>query len=152
MTGHFEPIRRTRRTRAASLLVVLAFVGVALTGCQSAADQTNVTDLNEVRATVVLPELVRSAELDVKARAQANRMARSGTIFHSTNLAAGVPGGWSSIGENVAMAGSVDQAQAALEASPPHYTNMTNGAFNQVGVGVVIRNGVVYVVQVFVGR
>lgn len=143
---------RARRTRAASLLVVLAFAGVALSGCQNPVEQTNVTDVNEVRAAVVLPELVRSAELDVKARAQADRMARRGTIFHSTNLATGVSGGWTSIGENVAMAGSLEQAQAALEASPPHYANMTDRAFNQVGVGVVTRNGVVYVVQVFVGR
>ena len=79
-------------------------------------------------------------------------MAKAGNIYHSKNLAAGVTGGWSSIGENVAMAGSVEAAQAALEASPGHYENMVNGAFNQVGIGVVVRNDVVYVVQVFVSR
>ena len=50
------------------------------------------------------------------------------------------------------MAGSIEQAQAALEASPDHYVNMTNGAYNEMGVGVTIRDGVVYLVQIFVSR
>ena len=43
-------------------------------------------------------------------------------------------------------------AQRALEASPGHYENMVNPAFNQVGIGITVRNGITYVVQVFVSR
>jgi uncharacterized protein YkwD len=135
-------------------MLLLALVGLALTACNPApADgPTVLTDLNEVRASVGLAELARSPELDAKAKAHADKMARRGTIFHSSNLASGVGEGWLSIGENVALAGSVDEAQRALEASPSHYANMVNPAFNQVGIGVTVSNGITYVVQVFVSR
>ncbi len=140
------------RRKPAIVLLLMAFVGFGLTACMPAPEGGNLTDLNEVRAAVGLPELTRTPELDAKAKAQADRMASKGTIFHSSNLASGVTEGWSSIGENVALAGSVDDAQRALEASPGHYANMVNPVFNQVGIGVTVRNGVTYVVQIFVSR
>jgi uncharacterized protein YkwD len=142
----------SRRRRPAILMMMLVVAGLAVSACTPASEATNLTDLNKVRAAVGLGELVRSPELDAKARAQAERMANQGTIFHSENLAAGVSAGWQSIGENVALAGSVEEAQRALEASPGHYANMVNPIFNQVGIGVTVRNGVTYVVQVFVSR
>ncbi|TPW11430.1 MAG: cysteine-rich secretory family protein [Acidimicrobiaceae bacterium] len=141
-----------RRTRPAFVAVLLVALGLALAACSNGDESTVATDINEVRASLGLSELVRVPELDVKAEAQAERMANRGTIFHSNNLASGVSDGWASIGENVALAGSAQDAQIALEASPGHYANMTNPAYTQVGLGVVSRNGVVYVVQVFVGR
>jgi uncharacterized protein YkwD len=143
---------RASRRPAAIVVLLMAFVGFGLTACMPPAEGTNLTDLNEVRAAVGLPELSRTPELDAKAKAQADRMANRATIFHSSNLASGVTEGWSSIGENVALAGSVDDAQRALEASPGHYANMVNPAFNQVGIGVTVRSGVTYVVQIFVSR
>jgi uncharacterized protein YkwD len=134
------------------MVLLVALVGLALTGCNTASESTNLTDLNKVRATVGLAEFTRSPELDAKAKGQADRMAQRGTIFHSSNLASGVTEGWTSIGENVALAGSVDEAQRALEASPGHYANMVNPVFNQVGIGVSVRNGITYVVQIFVSR
>ena len=101
---------------------------------------------------VARTQLGRSGELNNKAQAQADRMANRGRIYHSTNLAAGVSPGWQLIGENVAVAGSIEQAQSALEASPGHLANMLNGGFTEVGIGVTNSNGRVYVVQVFVGR
>jgi uncharacterized protein YkwD len=152
MVDQAEP-KPLRRTRPLVAVLVTGLLGLALMSCTNpegaAANQAAV---NTLRANLGLSELSRSPELDAKAEAQADRMAKSGSIYHSKNLAAGVSGGWTSIGENVAMAGSVDAAQAALEASPDHYANMTNPAFNQVGIGVVDRDGVTYVVQVFVSR
>jgi uncharacterized protein YkwD len=143
----------TRRSRPMVAVLLTALLGFALISCTSAEDvATNQTAINNLRASVGLPELTRVPELDAKAQAQADRMAKRGGIYHSKNLASGVSDGWSSIGENVAMAGSIADAQAALEASPDHYANMTNAAYNQVGIGVVSNNGVVYVVQVFVSR
>jgi uncharacterized protein YkwD len=144
----------TRRTRTTMVMLLMAVVGVALAACTPpvTVESTNLQDLNKVRAAVGLPELVRTPELDAKAKAQADRMAARGTIFHSSNLASGVTEGWSSIGENVALAGSVPDAQRALEASPGHYANMVHPEFNQVGIGVTVRNGITYVVQVFVSR
>jgi uncharacterized protein YkwD len=143
----------TRRSRPMVAVVLAALLGMALMSCTSTEDvATNQTAINTLRATVGLAELTRVPELDAKAQAQAERMAKRGAIYHSKNLASGITDGWSSIGENVAMAGSIQDAQAALEASPDHYANMTSGVFNQMGIGVVNNNGVVYVVQVFVSR
>jgi uncharacterized protein YkwD len=153
MLDHEADPVRSRRSRPVMVVVLTALLGLALISCTSAEDvATNQTAVNTLRASVGLPELTRVPELDAKAQAQADRMAKRGNIYHSKNLASGVTDGWSSIGENVAMAGSVQDAQAALEASPDHYANMTNAASNQVGIGVVSNNGVVYVVQVFVSR
>ena len=141
-----------RRPRPALLVVLTALIGLSLAACTGEQESTNLIDLNQVRASAGLSELVRTPELDAKAEAQAGRMAQRSTIFHSSNLASGVSPGWTAIGENVALAGSVQEAQIALEASPPHYANMTNAAYVEVGIGVVERNGITYVVQVFVGR
>lgn len=151
----FDPMAdhsTTRRTRPALAVLVVALLGFGLMACTSGEASTNHAAVNSLRASVGVPELTRVAELDVKAQAQADRMAKRGAIYHSKNLTSGVSGGWSGIAENVAMAGSVEQAQAALEASPGHYENMTNAAYNEIGVGVTIRDGVVYVVQIFVSR
>ena len=108
--------------------------------------------LNQLRIGQGVPPLARSGELDVKAQAQAQRMADAGTIFHSSDLRAGISPGWRMVGENVAMAQSVPEAQDALEHSPPHMRNMLNPAFNQAGVGVVESGGMSFVVQIFVQR
>lgn len=134
---------------AAAAVVLLSILGTA---CFPSKDADNATAVNSLRAGVAAPELARRYELDLKAKAQADRMALSGYIFHSADLAAGVPAGWGMIGENVAAAGSIEAAQAALEASPPHYANLTNPGYNEIGVGVAELHGVVWVVQVFVGR
>lgn len=138
--------------RSALSVAVIALLAVLATACQPDSENGNVAAINSLRASVAVPELTRVGELDAKARAQADRMAKRGAISHSSNMASGVSAGWGTIGENVASAGSLDAAEAALEASPPHYANLTNPAFNQVGIGVTVKNGVYYVVQVFVSR
>jgi uncharacterized protein YkwD len=144
---------RSRRTRGAIAVLLTALLGFGLMSCTSPESAaTNTQAINTLRANLGLPELTRVPELDAKAEAQADRMAKAGAIYHSRNLASGVSGGWTSIGENVAMAGSVDAAQTALEASPEHYANMTNPGYTQLGIGVVDHDGVTYVVQVFVSR
>lgn len=140
-----------RRRRPALAVLAVAVVSLGLSACGPSPEDTDVASINALRTSVALPELARSAELDRKAEKQAQRMANAGTIYHSKNLTGGISPGWTYVGENVAMAGSIEAAQAALEASPPHYENMT-GPFTEVGVGVVTKNGTVYVVQVFVQR
>jgi len=146
------PNRTPMTRRGAFALVAVAAVTLILGACNSADETTNYSAINTLRSSVGVPQLARSGELDAKARKQAERMAKRGSIFHSANLTSGVSPGWTLIGENVASAGTVEAAEAALEVSPPHYENLTNAAFVEVGVGVYAKNGVVYVVQVFVAR
>jgi hypothetical protein len=52
-------------------------------------------------------------------------------------------------GENVAYAGSVEQAQQTLMHSPPHRENLLNPAYNVAGFGVVRAGYSLYVAQDF---
>jgi uncharacterized protein YkwD len=52
-------------------------------------------------------------------------------------------------GENVAYAGSVDQAHQGLMHSPPHRENLLNPAYNVAGFGVVRTGYSLYVAQDF---
>jgi uncharacterized protein YkwD len=77
-------------------------------------------------------------------------MADEGQLSHSV-LSDGVPAGWHTLGENVAYASSVEAAMAALEASPPHLANLLNPEFTTIAIGVVERDGRVWVTEVFIG-
>ena len=107
--------------------------------------------LNAFRAANGVPALAHVGELDLKAQAQAQHMADSGAISHS-DLKSGVSPGWHLLGENVGCGASVEAVQQLLEQSPPHRANMLEARFNQAGIGVVEKNGTVYVVQFFVQR
>jgi uncharacterized protein YkwD len=137
--------------RRIGLLVALAVGLLALSACDPVLEQADLTALNALRTSRGLPALVRDAELDRKASAQAVRMARQQTIFHSSDLSLGVSAGWSVIGENVGVGGSIATIQSALEGSPGHMANMVDTRFRRVGIGAVQRNGRIYLVQVFVG-
>ena len=138
--------------RSFGVLAVIVAAGALLTGCNAQLENQNVAQINALRARVGVRQLARSAELNTKAQIQADRMAKAGRIFHSANLATGVSPGWRLIGENVAQAGSLTAAESALERSAPHYANLTRPTFSQVGVGVTVKNGQVFVVQEFVAR
>jgi len=140
------------RVRSVGVLLGVLVAAVVLSACNPAAEDQDFAMVNSLRARNGVPQLARSGELNAKARSQADRMAARGRIYHSTNLAAGVSPGWRLIGENVAVAGTIEQAQAALERSSGHLANMVNAQFTEMGVGVTVSNGQVYVVQVFVSR
>ena len=129
---------------------------VALVAAACAPDNSMAGDdaalVNQLRAGAGLGQLPRSYELDLKAQAQAQRMADAGTIFHSASLPSGVSPGWQLIGENVAMAGSIPQAESTLEASPPHRENLLNPYFTEMGIGAAQKGNMVFVAQVFVQR
>ncbi len=52
-------------------------------------------------------------------------------------------------GENVAFAGSLDQAQDSLMHSPPHRANLLNAGYNVAGFSVVRSGSLLYVTQDF---
>jgi len=103
--------------------------------------------LNDFRG----PDLVPTGELFVKAQAWSEHMADLGGLSHS-DPGDGVTPGWTIVAENVASATSLQGAQAALEASPPHRANMLNSKLTEGGVGVVERNGTFWLTQNFAGR
>lgn len=107
--------------------------------------------VNQERAAVGLPALGYDSGLASLARAQSGRIAAAGSLFHQ-DLSAVLGQGWSTGGENVAYGPSASWVHSALVNSWSHYANMTNPAFTNLGIGVVVTDdGQVWVAQVFGG-
>ena len=134
-----------RRLAALAIALVVAVLGACTPQEADAFARTNA-----IRTVRAQPALAWNEAAYAKAVAWSNRMADEGRLSHS-KLSDGIPAGWSRLGENVAYAGSVEQALNALEASAPHLANMVNPAFSSVAIGVVERDGRVWVTQVFIG-
>ena len=114
----------------------------------TAADALNL--LNRDRTSRGLPALPVRADAQAKAQAWAEKLAADGRLSHS-NLGQGLTGCYSGVGENVAMASSVSQAEQLLMDDPPHRANILATKWTAAGVGVARTSGGGYmVVQVFV--
>jgi uncharacterized protein YkwD len=135
-------------------LAAVLFAVIVVAGCDSDGATTVTRMLNDLRAQHGQQTLTRVTQLDAKAVAQAQVMARNRAISHSSEAALkfGVPRGWRRIGENVSEAGEIPRCFTVLEESPAHLANMLTPEFNQVGIGVVASGGRVFCVQVFVAR
>ncbi len=135
------------KARLAALVVVVV---IALLAACTPQEADAFSRTNEIRLSRGVAPLAWNEAAYDKAVAWSNHMADEGRLSHST-LAEGVPSGWRRLGENVVQARSVEEAMAALEASAPHLANIVNPLFTSVAIGIVERNGRVWVTQVFVG-
>lgn len=99
--------------------------------------------LNQVRRQHRLRLLVMDASLRQVARSHSREMASRGFVGHGSpaggSLAerlAGAVTARSFVGENVTLAGSIEQAHSAFVASAPHLRNILEPRFRRVGIGV----------------
>jgi uncharacterized protein YkwD len=132
------------------IIGIVALVVIVASAACSPDENAGFQAINKLRAQNHVAALRWNEEVYPKAVAWSNHMADQGRLSHST-LSDGVPAGWHALGENVAYASTMSGAIAALEASAPHRANMLNPAFTSAAVGVVNRNGMVWVTEVFVG-
>ena len=135
------------KARLAALVTVVTIALLAACTPQE-ADAFKATNAIRIRHGVA--PLSWNEDAYAKAVAWSNHMADEGELSHST-LADGIPSGWRRLGENVAQAGSVGEAMRVLEASAPHLANIVNPGFTSVAIGIVERDGRVWVTQVFIG-
>ncbi|HVF74089.1 MAG TPA: CAP domain-containing protein [Acidimicrobiales bacterium] len=136
-----------------AIVGVLVPVAVAPAGAAAdpqAAEAAFVAKINALRAAKGLGQLRVDAELTSIARQWAARMASKGDIAHNPSFSAQVQANWVKLGENVGMGPTVDKLHAAFVASPTHYKNLVDGAFELVGVGVVVgANGILFTAHQF---
>lgn len=112
---------------------------------------------NRERAKAGLAPLLKDDGLAKAAREHGAAMAEQQKLSHQLSgepnlvhrLAANTKTQIDQAGENVAFAGSVDQAQDSLMHSPPHRANLLNAGYNVAGFSVVHRGALLYVTQDF---
>jgi hypothetical protein len=103
-----------------------------------------------------LGALVVKSDLVSVARRKSDQMAAKGEIWHDSSTWNSVSG-WTMYGENVGMGPSniddpVGNLHTAFMNSPEHRQNILYKTFNQVGIGVTIKDNTMYVTEIFVTR
>lgn len=141
---------------ASALLFSAASASTAYAQDDTAGEEAMLARINELRAAQGLSALVRDSHLDQAARGHSHDMADHQQLMHVSDTsgtptdrvhAAGLA--IDEIAENVAMHSDTAQAEATLEASPPHLANMLNPRFTSVGLAAILHSDGTYVTQVF---
>lgn len=103
--------------------------------------------IDDERAERGLRALDVTADLTAVARAHSATMARSGSLKHNADLSGAVDG-WRWLGENIAFGGGARELHHMLMTSPPHRRILLRADADELGVGVAVRDGRVWVTQV----
>ena len=137
----------------ALLALLVATVGGNAPSAVAADDLTRVEQafiarIAAARAAHGLPAYAVGGTLTQVARDQARRMAHQNRLFHNPELTEVVPN-WLWVGENVGFGPDAATVHRAFMQSPPHRANILDRRFTRVGVGAVVRDGRVWVSEVF---
>jgi uncharacterized protein YkwD len=106
--------------------------------------------MNKARANNDRARMGMDPELSRAARKHTREMVGKAQLYHtpSTKLKRRVTR-WSVLGENVGVGGDVDSLHKAFMNSPAHKANILYSSFRHVGVGVLKRNGRMWVTVIF---
>jgi hypothetical protein len=153
--------RPSLAVRSLSLLVVagLATVGLVVSPgtvrpaeAASSAERETERELsamiNVERAKRDLGALPQRSDLVRVARDHSARMARQGRLHHNADFSTQITG-WVRLSENVGVGPTAATIHRALMASDGHRRNILDERVTEVGIGVVIRDGRVWVTQNF---
>ena len=108
--------------------------------------------VNRSRAGAGLPPLSMSRDVQGIARGWSDYLAATDSLWHNPNAwgqIASVAPSWTAMGENVGWGWNTADIHNALMASSVH-RNQILGSYNNVGIGVTVRNGKIYVTEDFV--
>ena len=107
---------------------------------------------NHARAEHGLPKLTLDPQLSKTATVHTTSMVSKKLLFHTTNsqFYSRVTN-WSTLGENVGEGGGIISLQKAFIHSPEHRANILEMGYGHIGVGVVRKNGLIWVTVQFSG-
>jgi uncharacterized protein YkwD len=107
--------------------------------------------VNAERRRAGLPAVAMRNRMLTEAHRWSQVMADDGRMRHRSDLASGLPSGWRSIGENVAVGyGSASSVMDGWMNSPGHRANILGRDFTHVGIGVAAdRDGRLFFTQIF---
>jgi uncharacterized protein YkwD len=145
-----------RRSLAAGLLAVVFMATPSLTSASFAAttDQKGLLTLtNADRDSHHRHDLKLDDALSRYATAHSREMANHRSLFHTSNLAGKLHGiHWRVAGENVGFtSGTLDDMETSFMHSPEHKKNILNGSFDHAAIGVVDKNGGLWITVIFYG-
>ncbi|MFA9446130.1 CAP domain-containing protein [Egicoccus sp. AB-alg6-2] len=159
-----RPIRTTRPTQAAKrrgrrgqvrrLVVATAVLAGMLVAPAAHADPRPdlagrfVDSVNAERVQRGLPRLQVASDLNAVAAKHSVRMADQRLLHHNPNLTTDVKN-WARVAENVGRGRSVSSLHTAFMNSEGHKRNILDANVTQIGVGVEVRDGTVWVTKVF---
>jgi uncharacterized protein YkwD len=146
------------RTRIAAVLLLCVSVllsGIATDHARAGARQDRQEMLqltNETRSQRDRDALKLDKQMSKYAYDHSKAMAHDGALFHSADLA-DVLGdrNWSMGGENVGVASSLSDMQAAFMDSKMHRKNILQSGFDHAAVGVFESDGSFWVTVIFYG-
>ena len=145
-----------RSTASRYLLVVLLAVALLLPLTAPADAEPSARELE--RDVIALVNVERAERglgaLDVKsditrvARSHSVTMADADNLHHNPDFSSQISG-WSRVSENVGVGPSVQRIHDALMDSTGHRRNILDDRVTEIGVGVELRNGRVWITQNF---
>jgi uncharacterized protein YkwD len=137
------------------IVAVLAFVAAALLTVVPARALAGPNEgdffgaANAARSGAGLPAYSYAGDLAAVARAQAERMAASGQLYHNPDLG-GAISNWQELAENVGTGTDWQTIQQALMDSADHRAAILDSGYTQMGVGTAVdKNGTLWVSEVF---
>jgi Cysteine-rich secretory protein family len=146
-------MRATRRTTGwllSAALLASTFVGLSPAPASASGPNTSsiLSAVNSSRANAGRRPLSLRSDLSAVAYRWSQHMASTGTLAHNPSLTRQVTH-WRWVGENVGYGPDWRSVETAFMNSPGHRSNILDRDYTQIGIGVVVKNGRVWVTQVF---
>jgi uncharacterized protein YkwD len=146
-------MRTSRLLRVATAGLLLPVL--LLAACTTADEAAMAKMANDERSRHGVRQLVVDDKASDLARSWSATMARENRLRHNPDLARQitrqVTTNWRTYGENVGYAGSPQEVHRRFMQSSGHRANILNGAYKRVGVGVVAKDGRLWVTMIFIG-
>jgi hypothetical protein len=146
-------MRATRRTTGwllSAALLASTLVGLSPAPAAASGPSTSsiLSAVNSARANAGRRPLSLRSDLSAVAYRWSQHMASTGNLAHNPSLTSQVTH-WRWVGENVGYGPSWSAVETAFMNSPHHRSNIVDSDYSQIGIGVVVRNGRVWITQVF---
>ena len=154
MKRHRYVVLLSAAVMTAGLMVTAVPVGAADSRCWRSTDGEKgfARKINRARSNHGLGRLSLDPELSKAAKVHTRDMAERSQLYHTPSdaLRARVTN-WTVLGENVGVGGGVRSLHTAFMNSPLHRDNVLHSPYRHVGIGVVNRDGRMWVTVLFEG-
>ena len=146
-------MRTWRRLGTALLAALIGTAGLTAVAASPAAASGPYTSnilsaVNSQRAAHGLRPYVLRSDLSSVAYGWSRHMASTSSLSHNPGLTTQITN-WRWVGENVGYGPDWSTVMAAFMASPAHRANILDHDFTEIGIGVVVAGGRVWITQDF---